>query len=331
MCLDESSADQRVMAISWERHRRFASLCTELGISANMMESRKSAIVRYVTLSLRTIWMIAFSRPRVLLVQNPSLVLSVLMGALRRTVWGGRLVVDAHNEAIRPVVHTGRLIRMLARLAIRWADTTIVTNDELASVVSALGGRPLVLPDALPEIALAPPRDHDTTEYRVLVICTYSADEPIEQILIAARSVGKSCRFYFTGRAEKLHPELRPLVGSNVVLTGFLSEEAYWETMRECDVVLDLTTMPDCLVCGSYEALALGRPMILTDSPASRRLFADVAVHCGTDAAAIAHGVMEARRRHPELAARIAQRRFDFQEAWKAASLPLRKIFGLSA
>jgi glycosyltransferase involved in cell wall biosynthesis len=31
--------------------------------------------------------------------------------------------------------------------------------------------------------------------------------------------------------------------------------------------------MPDCLVCGAYEALALHRPVVMSDSKAARELF----------------------------------------------------------
>ena len=39
------------------------------------------------------------------------------------------------------------------------------------------------------------------------------------------------------------------------------------------DVIVDLTTRQDCLVCGAYEAVAAGTPLIVSNSEALRRQF----------------------------------------------------------
>ena len=65
----------------------------------------------------------------------------------------------------------------------------------------------------------------------------------------------------------------------NVRFTGFLAEQDYWDLLRGADGIIDLTLKPNCLVCGAYEALAVGRPMLLSDNAASMELFGDGATY----------------------------------------------------
>jgi hypothetical protein len=52
-----------------------------------------------------------------------------------------------------------------------------------------------------------------------------------------------------------------------------------------------VTLMPDCLVCGAYESLAVGAPMVLSDIPAARRLFDGAAIFAEPDGVGIARAI----------------------------------------
>ncbi len=307
-----------VIAVTWERHRRMQGLCATLGLPLFELIHSGGRIARYLTLAWRTVSVVARNRPRVLLVQNPSIMLTML-ALLLRPFMGFRLVVDAHNEAVQPFIHSRWPVPALARLLLKRADLTIVTNTKLATEVDRAGGRAFVLPDSLPvapfETSVSQPVG---SALDVMVISTYAPDEPIADILAVAARQPELFRFHVTGNDRKLAPELRARKTENVRLTGFIPEHDYWLLMRDSHVVLDLTLMPDCLVCGAYEALAACRPMILSDNDASRELFGDVAVLATHGVDGIERALLGARANHGNLANKMAESRARFERAWRA-------------
>jgi glycosyltransferase involved in cell wall biosynthesis len=214
-------------------------------------------------------------------------------------------VIDAHNEAVEPFVHNTWIARRLARWAARTADYTIVTNQFLAQAVSRAGGRPVILPDPRPH---APKRGvpvRSASKPVVLVVATYAPDEPIEQILLASRLLMGTTEFRFTGNYRKLPDRTVESVPQNVRFLGFLADDAYWRAMQDADAVLDLTLMNDCLVCGAYEAVAAGRPQILSRNRATMEYFHKGAVYCDPEAAAIADAIRDLFRRYDTLCAEL--------------------------
>ena len=323
-----SSERPSVIGITWEQHRRTQELCKWLGIPLHELCFSGARFVRYARLGSATVRLLFRTRPRLVYVQNPSLVLALLVLMLKRVAGGYRVIMDAHNEAVAPFTHQYWPVPMLSRIAIRRANWTIVTNQALAEQVSALGGRPLILPDRLPQppIEASPAPDVDQT-FRIMVVATYAADEPIAEIVEAARQLGPSFRFFVTGRASKLNPVIRNRLPENVTQTGFLEEHDYWRLMQDSHVTLDLSLKPNCLVCGAYESLAMRRPMILTGNPASRDLFGRVALFPEDHSPeAIAAAIKHARDHYPRFVRRIEAGAQEFSEHWSKRAANLRAI-----
>src|SRR5690606_41128336 len=159
-------------------------------------------------------------RPGVLFIQNPSLALTVL-ALLTRRWFAFYLVIDAHNEGVRPFDRPGAFVGWLTRRALKGADTTIVTNGALAADVSVAGGRPLVLSDSLP-VPPALPADVGTTQEapQIVVIATFRPDEPISALMAAATQMPE-VRFGFTGDCARV-PATESAVPPDVRLPGFL-------------------------------------------------------------------------------------------------------------
>lgn len=273
--------------VTWRDHRRSRELAKMLAI-------------RYVVLrgapwlkALQTVMFLFRERKRVLLVQNPSLILTTLACALMRLT-GTRVIQDLHSYFSLHIHEArglrARVYRALSRFCIRRATLTIVTNPELQRVVEALGGRALVLQDAIPEFpafeSTAP-----AVHRRIVFVCTYSADEPVEEVLQAAAALPANTRIYITGRTPARMRRKR--IPSNVVLTGFLPEDEYLALLRAAHAVLVLTTREHTLLCGAYEALAFHKPLILSDTRALRGYFADAAVYVRNDPASIARAIAD--------------------------------------
>ena len=302
--------------ISWSAHRRTTGLCAAWEVPLHGLQSKLSGPPRWAELSWKTLGLLRRFRPQILFVQNPSLALTVL-AVLSRPLFGYFLVVDAHNEGIRPFDRPYAFVRWLTRRLLKTADVTIVTNDALAEDVQAAGGRPQALPDrlpAVPEPESARTRTGDTPE--VAVIATYRRDEPIAAIMTAAATM-PDVRFAFSGPSERYRGASNALP-PNVRLTGFLQDPAYWRLLAQATVVCDLTLKPDCLVCGAYEALALGQPMVLSDNPATRDIFESAAVLTGSNPDEIAAAVRRAIEDCERLGANARQLRETFGLRWQA-------------
>ena len=302
--------------LTWSSHRRTSGLAADLGIELLEVTSTRGGVARHLELIARTLRLLCTRSFRVIVAQNPSIVLAVLLVCMR-PVRRYRLVVDAHNEAITPFVHDVAIVRAVSRWLLRRACLTIVTNAELAVRVRQAHGRPFVLPDPLPAVPSGLPAAASRPPY-VVVVSTFAPDEPLAEIFAAAGALAE-VHFRVTGNSRRCTPTLLAGKPANVELTGFLDEHDYWALLAAGQAVLDLTSMPDCLVCGAYEALALGVPMILTDNAAGRRLFGQVALFTDTTPARIAAAIEAALVRPRDRAAAL-----EYQAQWRMQMLGLR-------
>ena len=241
-----------------------------------------------------------------------------------RGVGGYSLIVDAHNEAVEPHENPQPWIVWLSRWVIRRADLTIVTNRQLAQIVRQRGGRPFTLPDRIPAPAPGGPAQVLKGGFNVAVIATFAKDEPMEAIFEAVR--GGEIEVYVTGDSRKLDAGLARRVPPNVHFTGFLAEHDYWDLLRSANGIVDLTLKPDCLVCGAYEALALGKPLLLSANAASIELFDGSAVFTDNSPADIRRALDRLRVEQARLAAAAQLKRSELVERWEATSQALTQV-----
>jgi glycosyltransferase involved in cell wall biosynthesis len=204
------------------------------------------------------------------------------------------------------------------------ADVTIVTNDALATDVTDAGGYALTLPDRLPAVPDSGAEQPDTGEpVDIVVVATFRPDEPIAAIMAAAEKT-PTVRIAVTGPAIRYRETSAP-VPPNVRLTGFLPDPSYWQLLARASVVCDLTLKPDCLVCGAYEALAVGKPMVLSDNPPTRELFGPAAELTTADAEQIATAFRRSLAHRERLAAGALDLREDYPRRWQQQADAVRR------
>lgn len=290
--------------ITWENHRRTRELAEHLsGVSLFVLEHNGRRPIRYIVLSIKTVLLLFRHKPTLVFVQNPSIILTYVV-VLTKYILRYHVLVDAHNEGLRPFYeHHNWLLPIYAFLQAK-ASLTIVTNEQLAHVVQTNGGVPFILEDRIPDLV---PTDHLTLKgkHNVVYICTYEKDEPYENVIRAGKLLNDSTFLYVTGRIEKAPAYILEQAPKNVIFCGFLAEQDYINLLDSCDVVMDLTLMEDCLVCGAYEALALEKPMILSDTRALRSYFSQGVVYTHSAAEAIACSISEAIAHNDELSNKI--------------------------
>ena len=265
----------RILWITWEKHRRTREIASELP-EVDLFEFVFDAnrLVRYPYLLFKTAQNLIHEKPNLVIIQNPSIILAIFM-----VIFGKfmklNVVVDSHNEGIRPFYSLYNWLLPIYAIIQRWADLTIVTNEELAKIVRKNGGIPFVLPDRIPQLNNSKAIKLKGNS-NVVFICTFAKDEPFFEVIKAAQLVDPSICVYITGRYQKASEDIIRKAPPNIIFTGFMSDQIYINLLNSCDVVIDLTLMQDCLVCGAYEAVALGKPIILSDTQALRDYF-----YCG--------------------------------------------------
>ncbi|MBN2569699.1 MAG: hypothetical protein JXB42_09755 [Deltaproteobacteria bacterium] len=299
--------------VTWERQRRNIGISSALQWPLYEMIDGSPRLLRYARLAVKTIRILIHEKPTVVCFQNPSIILA-LLGIICKRILGYRCIVDAHNSGLIPLEGRSKVLLKVTRWIQRWADLTIVTNEEMKAMVEANDGKAVILPDRLPEV---PPLELAVTRGGSVVtyICTFSEDEPYEEVIKAAGLLDENIIVYITGNHRgKIDMGSLP---SNVELTGFIDETAYWSLLAASDAVMVLTLREGCLVCGAYETVALGRPLILSDTKALRSYFNRGCIYVKPDSRSIARGIREALQRKEDLRSGVRELSGIINREWK--------------
>jgi hypothetical protein len=250
-------------------------------------------------------------RPRAIIVQNPPLP-SVVCVALYSRLHGIPFVIDSHSAALVDAKWAWSL-PVQRWLGWRAAATMVHTETLLPKVRGA--GCVLVLEDPPPSLPPAQCEEPVSTP-RVVVIGSFADDEPIAETLSAAARV-PNVDFVLTGDSQALSRRLLSHLPRNVRIPGWLSFQAYADLLRSATVIMSLTKRDMTVLRGGWEAVYLGKPLVVSDWPALRCCFASGAVFVGGDPESIAAGVDEALRNRNELAGAMRLLRNEKRTAWE--------------
>ncbi|MBC7250198.1 MAG: hypothetical protein H5T62_07925 [Anaerolineae bacterium] len=312
--------------IAWAPHnRRSQQLAAALGLELHFIHRLRyrspfHAPVKYPLMAMETWRLLARARPEVVFVQNPPplLPLVVLAFAARHPL---RLVVDHHTAAFsRAWAWLGPLRPWIARRA----AVNLVTNEHWQEVIQTWGGKSLILDDVPTRFPEREPYPLPAGQH-VAVISSFAPDEPLEEVLGAAR-VLPEVHFHITGDVRRASAWLLQAAPSNVQFTGFLPDEQYFGLLRAVDAIVVLTTRDHTNQRGGCEGVWLGKPLVLSDWPALRRAFHGGAVFVRNTAMDIARGVREALERWGELSAGIHALQRERRVHWVKISACLRGV-----
>lgn len=265
--------------------------------------------------------------------EQPGLVLVAVpptFAALAAGRWarrnGAKLVIDAHTGIFQHRLWTW--LEPLNRRLFRDADAVVVTNDALAETVRGWGGRPVVIGTVPVEFGPGKP-PVPCVGPRVVVVNTFSVDEPVGELLEAARTL-PHIRFQVTGDRAAARREWIESAPANVELTGFVSEEEYAGLLRAADTVVVLTTDDNTMQRGAYEAMALAKPLVTSSWPILTETFSRGTVHVENDAGSIARGIASALEEREVLAREMAGLRETRRQEFEGRLTALLEEIGFS-
>jgi hypothetical protein len=273
-------------------------MANALGVPLFSVLSSHTGAMRYLESSFETLAFLRRTRPQVVVCQNPSIVLTVVLLAAS-AILRYRLVVDAHFGGVESWTGS-RVVQGILDQINRLVTLVIVTNESHARHVRSLGGRAFVCPDPLPDLQgyLDSAAAGQPT---VFFISSFDLDEPTEEILRAAELLAAegfrpmvSGDFRRAGVSPAAHPQMEFL--------GFAPEEVFYRRLASSAVVVDLTKHDNCLVCGAYEAMAARRPLVLSRHPALEAHFSEGTIFTENRAESIAAAVIRAYSEREALA-----------------------------
>jgi glycosyltransferase involved in cell wall biosynthesis len=304
-----------ILFLAWAPYSvRAESISTRLGASLHTL-SYKTRLkvyspIKYPLLFYRTLRLLVSERPTTIICQTPPIFcpLAALFYAATNKKKNIRIIIDAHTATFeKPWSYP--ILKTLTRWAIGNAIAVIVANEELQNVIyQNYGVMPLVLDDGVPQVDYASQeasqisinrgsksdqqhlpvsmhaqlglkgREDESarTKFAVAVISSFANDEPIEEVIEAAKILADTTIFYITGDQSRLASRKLfewKLTANNVIFTGFLNQREYIGLLKRVDAIMVLTTRHDNMLSGAHEALALEQPLITSDWPPLRKYF----------------------------------------------------------
>ena len=303
-------------AIAWAPYsRRSEMFARELGGTLHCIHYLKfrsplHAPIKYVMQAVRTLQVLFGERPRAVHVQSPPFVLGLVVH-LYCLFSGARYVVEHHTASFGPAWDWALPMQ---RFVARHAVTNIVTAERWAELVRSWDADALVMHDPFLDLPLGEPFPLQQG-FNVAFIGTFAQDEPLDAVLEAA-SLMPDVRLWITGDTEQA-PGTIVDAPPNVTFTGFLDlNREYLGLLRGVDAAMVLTTRDDTLQLAGCEAISVGTPLITSDWPYLRELFADTAVYVAPSAESIRDGIREVLDRRGELAREIPGFRRERQRDW---------------
>jgi glycosyltransferase involved in cell wall biosynthesis len=271
------------------------------------------APVKYCCQAIMTLAFLGRHRYQLVFVQNPPVfaALSVYVYSLLARAC---FVIDSHTESL--LASYWRWTLPLHRFLSRRAITTMVTNDYLQQMIASWRAHAFVLRDVPNTTSKRRHIQLHDAGLNVAVVSSASHDEPIDQVMEAARAL-PDVAFYVTGKCDAKSMQDRvERAPTNVHFTGYLPDEEYYGLLEMVHVVICLTTEDHTHQSGASDALWMGKPIITSDWPLLRRYFDKGTIHADNTAGSIHQALLTMKRSLPAYEAEICALQRERQKEW---------------
>ena len=277
--------------------------------------------IKYPLMAVKTIIELSKKKPELVFAMTPPL-FCVLFVYIYSFFTGAHFIIDSHTGSlISPP--WGTVFRSLHRFLCKKAVVTIVTNDHLASVVQSWGGKTLIItpPISFPKVEPCSLK----AKKNLLVVNTFSSDEPLLEILQAARMCPE-IQFHVSGHLAKASTKTIKESPANVRFTDFIPYSEYFSLLKSVDGIISITTRDHTLQSGGEEALFMGKPLITTRFPYLMKFFNKGTVYVAPTAESIRKGVLELFENKARMTEEMILLRNEHIEEWNRRLSELKAI-----
>ncbi len=240
------SVDGRdVIFVAWTgRPARTHEIAQALGAEAKILPGHRTikplVPFRYLFQAFQTLFFLIRRRPDVVLVQNPPVVAAAVVcfyGRFSRC----RVILDSHPGGFGAQGdRVSARLQWMHRWAVRHSSGVMVTTRDWVQLVNAWGGRGIVVHEPPPRFDVDAPTERPGRG-RVLYVTVFAPDEPLIEVLEAARSL-PDVEFVVTGDQRRCPSKIREQAPENVVFVGYLRGDDYVRALADADMVLALTS-----------------------------------------------------------------------------------------
>ncbi|HYW27762.1 MAG TPA: glycosyltransferase [Terriglobales bacterium] len=292
----------RPLAVAWAvQQPRTSGLASALHgeavfVTSPLPRKQVTAPLRYAWCAVQTWRLLERKQPSSVVVIAPPVVAPMVAAAwcrFRRRP----LVVDCHTGTF----HSRRWAwaRPLYRWLLPHCRAVLAHTDEALALLRSWGAPGLLLPDDVPGRADASDPG-PAGEVTVLVAGSLDENEPIAEALAAAALLPEAS-VRVTGDPALVPRALRDSAPPNVTFTGHLPLAAFLGEMLAAAVVAVFSTDPHIMNRAAFEAVGLGRPLVLSDLPGLRARFGSAALFADNRPDAMAQALRRALAGQSEL------------------------------
>jgi len=321
----KSADERRISFIVWAPHSARASSLSErlnarLHLLHQKFRKKSYALFKYRTLSEQTKTILFEEKPEIVIAQIPPIFCaSSALDYCKAT--NSRLVVDVHTGAFDKI---WSIFRSKTLHVLRQSTLALVTNNSLAEMLDSMQVRSLVLEDPISRITTKSKTQlEDGTN--VAVISSFSPDEPLSEILKTADKVS-NVNFYITGDLKFAKKEYIKTKRENVVYTDFMDYDSYISLLNSVDAIVVLTKREDTLLSGGYEALALGKPLITSNTSVLVNYFSKGAIHVNNTSDEITKAIEKVTSDKIKLGKEMEELRSLKEKEWDTKFNDLKRI-----
>jgi glycosyltransferase involved in cell wall biosynthesis len=268
-----------MLAVAWAKFQpRTVGLAAALGGKPAFISSSVGQALpplRYAAAAVKTWQLLEQELPEQVLVVTPP-----VFAPLICWLWAARrrrpLVVDCHTGTLGSA--KWGWADPLHRWLMRRVRVTLLHTEEARALVESWRAPALLMPDDLPTSqnasSVSPPPRHT-----VLVAGSFDSNEPVAAVVDAARLLPE-VELRLTGDPGLVPTALRDSAPPNVVFTGFLPYPLFLGELLSAHVVAAFSSDPGIMNRAAFEAVGLGRPLVLSDLPGLRKRFGEGALFC---------------------------------------------------
>jgi len=309
--------------IAWVAfQRRTVSMQPHFGYELKFLSfSFRTRLLRpfeYLFKSIQTLKLFLQRKPDVIWVQLPPTPI-LHLAFLYKVLFNAQvqIVADCHNATFRkPWIHIPGTIKLLQQCDLvlvhnEWVEKSVISNGWSSDRVSVLEDPPASIP-MNNQVSPA-----DFPHPWIIFPCSFNQDEPIENVLEAAR-LAPELTYILTGkttRAKGIHNLNN--APDNVKMVGFLSEERFNSFLCHSEVVMGLTKLEGVQLSVANEAVGICKPMVLSDTKTLREIFSKGAIYVDSlKPISIAQGCREAVLRKAEMIQEVTNLRMSREKDW---------------
>lgn len=213
--------------------------------------------------------------------------LVTLCAILIKTMRPYKIIADLHTAAYTDYYRFP--FKSLIKFTFRFTDLLLIHNrnsiNYFEKYFSGYSDKLFFLEDPVPEIiGTGKSKDNPKIEGKTIcvLITRFSDDEKVMDFLNIVKDL-ENYFFYITGNYKKINIGEDKRTGYNYHMTGFLDENDYWQLLDTADIIVTLTTREYTLLSAGYEAIALEKPILVSETITLKDFFGENARYLNQD------------------------------------------------